>query len=177
MSTKSGATTVAVMGATYVLCAALASALALAIVGAVEGAAIVGGAVILGLVTYLVAIGEASAARDTGWILDLLLAPLLASVLVLFLFHPIYHLELYLVHTYRGYLKSVNENPPPISHAITALLVGLAALLIIITAPVLAVWGMWTGERVPRKAAYVGFLITAVYWEVVAIALIKHVHP
>ena len=100
-------------GATYVFSAALASALALAIVGAVEGAAILGGAVILGLVTYCAAIGAASAARDTGWILDLLLAPVLASVLVLFLFHPIYHLELHFVHNYRGYLKSVNENPHP----------------------------------------------------------------
>jgi hypothetical protein len=177
MSTKSAATSVAVMGATYVFCAALASALALAIVGAVEGVAIVGGAVILGLVTYCSSIGAASAARDTGWILDLLLAPVLASLLVLFLFHPLYHLELHLVSTYSGYLKSVNGNPPPISHAIAALLGGLAALLIIITAPVLAVWGMWTGEQVPRKAAYLGFLITAAYWEIVSIALIKHIHP
>jgi hypothetical protein len=82
-----------------------------------------------------------------------------------------------LVNTDNGYLKSVNGNPPPISHAIVTLLGGLATLLIIITAPVLAVWGMWTGERVPRKAAYLGFVITAVYWEIIAVAVIKHVHP
>ena len=178
MSTKSAATTIAVMGAVYLFCAALASAVALAVVGAVEGVAIVGGAVVLGLVTYCATIGEAASAHDTGWIVDLVLAPLLASLLVLVLFHPIYHLELHLVNADNGYLKSVNGNPPPISHAIVTLLGGLATLLIIIIiAPVLAVWGMWTGERVPRKAAYLGFVITAVYWEIIAVAVIKHVYP
>jgi hypothetical protein len=176
MSTKSAAATVAVMGVTYLFCEALASALALAVVGALVGIAIVGGAVILGLVTYCAAIGEAAGSRDTGWLVDLLLAPVLASVLVLFLFHPIYHLELHLVNSDNSYLKSVNGNPPPISHAIVALLGGLAAFFIVIIAPVLAVWGMRTGEQVPRKAAYLGFLVTAVYWETVAIVLIKHVH-
>jgi hypothetical protein len=175
MSARGAAATVFVTGSTYLFCEALAAAAALALVGAVVGMSIVGGAVILGLVAFCASIGEAARTRDTGWIADLLLAPVVASAAVLLLFHPLYHLELNLAGRYNEYVRVVNGNPPPISHAIIAFFCGLAAFFSLIAASALAIWGMWTGDRIPRKAAYLGFVVVAVYWEMVAVALIKHV--
>lgn len=174
MSAQGAATTFLAVGLVGLAAEGAATVVAMAVLGAILAIVVVGGAIILGVVSYASAGLDAARMHDWGWLGDLIAAPVAASSLVWLLFHPLLRLETSMASGDNHFIRLANGAPAPLWHSALALLAGLFALVIVIAAPVLSVGGMRTGDPILRKASYLGFFVTAAYWEVVAIAFVKH---